>query len=128
MLKNMNKKKLLIIEDDASLIDIFKTAIDERKFNLLFAADGDEGIKKAQTEIPNGIVLDILLPGKNGFDVLIELKNNQKTKKIPVIILSNIGQEDEIKRGLQLGADDYMIKADFTIDQVLNKIEQIVKK
>ncbi len=124
----MVKKKLLIIEDDVSLIDIFKTAIDDKKYNVIIATEGDEGVKKAVAELPNGIVLDILLPGKNGFDVLIELKNNSKTKKIPVIILSNIGQEEEIKRGLQLGADDYMIKADFTIDQVLNKIDQLVKK
>lgn len=124
----MTKKKLLIIEDDVSLIDIFKTAIDNKKYNVIIAIDGDEGVKKALSENPDGIVLDILLPGRNGFDVLINLKNNAKTKKIPVVILSNIGQEEEVKRGLQLGADDYMIKADFTIDQVLNKIDQIVKK
>jgi DNA-binding response OmpR family regulator len=123
----MNKKKLLIIEDDASLIDIFKTAIDEKKYDVIIAAEGEEGFKKAVSEKPGAIILDILLPGKNGFDVLIDLKNSPKTKKIPVIILSNIGQEEEVKRGLQLGADDYLIKADFTIDQVLNKIDQIVK-
>jgi DNA-binding response OmpR family regulator len=113
----MTKIKLLIIEDDSSLVDILKKAIDVKKYDMAIATEADEGVDYAMKLQPDIIILDILLPGKNA-----------KTRNVPVIILSNIGQEEEVKKGMSLGAKDYLIKADFTIDQVLKKIDKYIKK
>ena len=118
----MPKTKILIIEDDQSLVKIINEALDAEKFKTVLALEVDEGLDKAILENPDLIVLDILLPGQSGFTCLRNLKNNRKTKDIPVIILSNLGQAEEIREALKLGAVDYLVKADFTIDEVIKKI------
>ena len=87
----------------------------------------DEGLEKAILEQPAVIVLDILLPGKSGFECLKKLKERKETREIPVIILSNLGQDEEIRTGLEMGAIDYLVKADFTIDEVVKKIVKAIK-
>lgn len=123
-----NKIKILIIEDDQSLARILERALDPDKFKAVLALEADEGLEKAILEKPEIIVLDILLPGKSGFECLKNLKADTRTKAIPVIILSNLGQTEEIRAGLKLGAVDYLVKADFTIDEVIEKIIDAVKK
>jgi len=124
----MEKDKILIIEDDESLVKIIDEALDKEKFDTILALEADEGIEKAILEKPAIIVLDILLPGKSGFECLKTLKERKETRDIPVIILSNLGQNEEIREGLQLGAVDYLVKADFSIDEVVNKITKAIKK
>ncbi|HLC89806.1 MAG TPA: response regulator [Patescibacteria group bacterium] len=118
------RKKILIIEDDKSLVKLFAESLDQKKFQVFMAIEADEGLDKAIQEKPDLIILDIMLPGKNGFQCLKELKDQPKTKKIPVIVLSNLGQAEEIRRGLDLGAIDYLVKADFQIDEVIEKIDK----
>ncbi len=118
----MPKLKILIIEDDKSLAKIIEGSLDPKKFEVILAMEADEALDKAILEKPAVIILDILLPGKNGFECLKELKEHRKTRNIPVIILSNLGQEQEIRKGLELGAVDYLVKANFTIDEVVDKI------
>ena len=118
----MAKKKILLIEDDKSLVKIIKETLEPKDFDVILAIDADEGIEKATLEKPDLIVLDVLLPGRNGFECLEELKSKKETKRTPVIILSNLCQVEEIRRGKELGAVDYAVKADFTIDQVIDKI------
>ena len=123
----MVKTKILIIEDDKFLVSILKDAIDRDKFEVILALDAEEGIDKAIKEQPAVIVLDVLLPSKSGFDCLKEIKKLKITKNIPVIILSNLGQDDEIRKGLELGAVDYLVKCNFKVDEIVDKIIKTIK-
>ena len=123
----MPKTKILIIEDDKFLSRLIKDSLDPQKFEVAVALAADEGIDQAIIDRPALIVLDILLPGKDGFTCLREMKKNPKIKNIPVIILSNLGQDEEIKKGRALGAVDYIIKANFSIDRVIKKILRQLK-
>jgi len=121
------KKKILIVEDDRPLVKIILRTLNSGKFDIILAGESDEAIKKALVEKPDLIVLDILLPGKDGFNCLKELKQQPRLKNIPVMILSNLGQQEEIRRGLELGAVDYMIKADFSVSQIADKLAKYLK-
>jgi len=124
----MIKTKILIIEDDKFLVSILEEAIDQEKFKVILALDSESGFQKAVSEKPAVIVLDVLLPGESGFECLEQLKKNPKTKNIPVIILSNLGQDEEVRRGMELGAIDYLVKADFKVEEIVNKIVKAVNK
>lgn len=123
----MKKNKILLIEDDKSLIKILKKAINTDEYEIVLAVNADQGFRLAKEKNPNVIVLDVLMPGKTGFDCLRQLKNEPKTKKIPVIILSNLGQDEEIRLAISLGASGYLVKANFTIDEVIKKITKAIK-
>ena len=123
----MAKKTILIIEDDESLVKLVQRAIGSHKYQVRLALEANEGFDQALRQKPDLILLDILLPGQNGFECLQRLKEHPQTKEIPVIILSNLGQAEEIRRGLSLGAIDYLVKADFSIDEVVEKLEKHLK-
>lgn len=116
--------KILIIEDDHNLVRLLKDAFEGKSYIIGLAQDWQEAKTKVEKFVPELIVLDILLPGESGFDILRHLKNNEATRNIPVIILSNLGQEQEIRTGLELGAVDYLVKADISIDQVVAKAKR----
>jgi len=124
----MVKTKILIIEDDKFLVSILEDAIDREKFEVILALDAEEGFDKATKEQPSVIVLDVLLPSKSGFECLEKLKTQKETKGIPVIMLSNLGQDDEIRKGLKLGAVDYLVKSNFKVDEVVGKIMSVIEK
>ncbi|NUM25289.1 MAG: response regulator [Candidatus Buchananbacteria bacterium] len=124
----MVRPKILIVEDDKSLVKILEEALDKEKFEVILTMDASQAIKKARLEKPNIIILDVMLPGKSGFTCLQQLKNSKETKNIPAIILSNLGQAEEIKKGLELGAVDYLVKANFSIDEIIKKILKYLKK
>lgn len=126
----MSKKKLkvLMIEEDRFLRKIYKNKLTLAGFEFLEATNGIEGLNKVLAEKPDLILLDIILPRKNGFDVLIDIKSKKKTKNIPVIILSNLGQEPDIKRGLSLGADEYIVKTDVTLSEVVERVKELITK
>lgn len=126
----MSKKtpKILMVEEDRFLRKIYKNKLSKSGFEFIEATNGIEGLNKVFSEKPDLVLLDIILPRKNGFDVLIEMKRNKSTKKIPVIILSNLGQESDIKRGLSLGAEDYLVKTEVNLSEVVDKVkEQLFK-
>ena len=89
--------------------------------------DGEKGIKSVKEEKPDMVLLDLILPGIDGFEVLAKMKEDPILAQIPVIILSNLGQKDDIERGLKMGADDYLIKAHFTPGEIVEKIKTILK-
>ncbi|MGB2762369.1 MAG: response regulator [Minisyncoccales bacterium] len=120
-------KKILIIEDDRFLRKIIVKKLTLEGFQTLEALDGEEGMKKTKEEKPALVLLDLVLPRINGFKVLSHIKKDQETSNIPIIILSNLGQREEIEKGLRLGAHDYMIKAHFTPDEIIEKINKILK-
>jgi DNA-binding response OmpR family regulator len=119
--------KILLVEDDPFLLDMYSTKFKEVGFNIIMAQDGEMGLTKAQEELPDLILLDIVLPKKDGFEVLKQLKSDGKTAKIPVILLTNLGLDSDVKRGLELGAQSYIIKAHFTPTEVVAKVKEILK-
>ena len=122
--------KVLIVEDDKFLSELISTKLDKEGFAISLAGDGEAGLKKAEEFKPDIILLDIMLPGMDGFEVLEKLKGhaNASIKKTPVIILSNFGQESKVERGLQLGAVDYLVKANFTTGEIVDKIKEVLKQ
>jgi len=120
-------KKILLVEDDPFLIDIYATKLKEAGFSVEVAADGEEAIKKAKEKFPSLIVLDIVLPQIDGWEILKKIKEDKKIKTIPVIILSNLGQKNEVEKGMNLGAVKYLIKAHFTPSQVVEEIKKTLK-
>jgi len=120
-------KTILIVEDDKFLRELIARKLLKEGYNISEAIDGEEGIKKIKTEKPDLILLDLILPGVDGFEVLSRMKADEKLAEIPVIILSNLGQREEIERGLKLGANDYMIKAHFTPREIIDKIKTVLE-
>jgi DNA-binding response OmpR family regulator len=120
----MANPKILFVDDDNFLRKVYEAELKEKNFDVILAQDGDEGLEKALLEDPDLIILDMIMPKKSGFEVLTELQRNQKTRNIPVIILSNLGQEDDKKKGVDLGAVDYLIKDNITLGILVDKINQ----
>ncbi len=117
-------KKILIVEDDSFLRELIVKKITKEGFEIKEAIDGPEALRKAKEERPDLILLDLILPGVDGFTVLSQFKQDAELKDIPVLILSNLGQKEEIKRGLDFGAVDYLVKANFTPSEIIEKIKQ----
>ncbi len=122
------KIKVLVIEDEPALRDIYSTKLRIDGFDVVEAADGIEGLDAAIQHAPEIILLDVVLPIKDGFEVLKDLKDNPKTRAIPVVILSNLGQEYEVKRGLALGAVSFLTKANLTPVQVVEQVRKVLGK
>jgi len=122
------KKKVLIIEDEPDMRGILVSMIESADYQVIEAKDGQQGLDLAVKKEPDIILLDIMLPKLNGFEVLDKLRYNPTTQDIPVIILSNLGQEKEVVKGKALGAVDYLIKADIHLTEILEKIGKYVGK
>ena len=120
--------KILIIEDDPGISKVISSRLSREEYTVLLAADGEEGLRKAQEENPDLIILDLMLPKLDGFEVLKSIKDDDKTKGVPVIILSNLGQTKDIDRGMKLGASDYLIKTDFSISEIIDKVRTNILK
>lgn len=125
---NISRVKIVLIEDDPFLSSMYSLKFKQEGFNVFLAADGVSGVEVVTKELPDLILLDIMMPRKNGFDVLFDIKNNKKTKNIPVILLTNINQVDEVEKGMKLGAVDYLIKAHFMPSEVVDKIKKILNE
>ena len=119
-------KKILVVEDDKYLRDIIVEKLKRENFEVLEAIDGEVGWKMANNDHPDLVVLDIILPLLNGFDFLELLRKNPEVAQTPVIILSNLGQPDDVERGKTLGAKDYLVKAHFTPKDLVEKVKQYV--
>lgn len=120
-------KKILIVEDDKFLRDLISQKLLKESFDIAQAVDGEDGIKKIKEEHPDLILLDLILPGIDGFEVLTQMKADPSLVSIPVIILSNLGQKEDIEKGLKLGANDFLIKAHFTPGEIIEKIKNVLK-
>jgi DNA-binding response OmpR family regulator len=120
-------KTILIVEDDTILRDLISQKLKKADYDIVEAVDGEEGLKKAKEKKPDIILLDLILPGIDGFGVLEQIKKDPTIDKIPVVILSNLGQKEEIEKGMSLGATDFLIKAHFTLSEIVEKIKVILK-
>lgn len=119
-------KKILIIEDDPFLSEMYTAKLTQSGFNVEVAYDGKEGLIKARTVKPDLILLDVVLPKMDGYEVLEEIKKDVNLRKTPVIFLTNLDQKDEVDKGVKLGARAYIIKARFTPSAVVDKIKEIL--
>lgn len=120
-------KKILIIEDDKFLRELIVRKLENEGLETAVAVDGSEGVKAVEEQKPDLILLDLLLPVMDGFEVLKKIKENPQTASVPVIILSNLGQRDDVEKGLSLGAVDFLIKAHFTPNEVIDKVRSYLK-
>lgn len=120
--------KILIIEDDSFLAAIFSKQLEKGGFDVSVAGSGEDGLKLIEKDLPDLLVLDLVLPKINGFEVLEKLKAEEGTKNLPVLIMSNLGQREDIDKCLALGAADYLIKAHVTPDELVNKAKGVLKK
>ena len=121
------KVHVLLVEDDTFLANIYKTKFDMEGFKVSVAENGQAGYDDAKKKNPDIILLDILLPKLDGFAVLQKLKADTDVKDIPVILLTNLGQKDDVSKGLDMGAEDYLIKAHFKPSEVVDKVKEVLK-
>jgi len=120
--------KVMIVEDDPFLLRMYAEKFEMENFAVVTVDDGRKGLRAAMKEMPDIILLDIMLPGKSGFDVLVELKAEENLKNIPVILLTNLSQREDVDKGLKIGATDYLIKAHFMPSEVVEKVKNILSK
>src|SRR5258708_12539450 len=116
-------KKILVVEDDTYLANAYKLKLTKEGFEVKNAMDGAEAITILSSFMPDLILLDLIIPKKDGFSVLQELKTKEEWKNIPVIIASNLGQKEDIDKVMHLGARDFFVKTDLSLNNLIDKIK-----
>lgn len=119
-------KKILFVEDDEGFFNLFSAALSMRGYNIIHVADGSLAVEKAKLEKPDLILLDIILPGMSGLDILKELKESEETKSIKVVMLTNFGTDENISRATELGSDDYLMKYNVVPSELPDKIASLL--
>ena len=120
--------KILIIEDESALQKTLGDMLSREGYKVVKALDGEIGLRLAKSELPNLIILDIILPKMNGFEVLEALKKDPQTQDIPVIVQTNLESMDDIERALGGGASTYLVKSNYSLEEVLQKVKQALEK
>lgn len=120
----MEIKKVMIVEDDEHISKVYEIKLRQEQVGVSIARDGEEAVAKIIAEKPDVIVLDLMLPKKDGFWVLEEIKKDPETARIPVIVLSNLGQKSDQDRALALGANEYLVKVDYPIQSIVDKVKE----
>lgn len=126
--QKVNGPTVLIIEDDSLLLKMYKTKFESEGFNVISALDGEEGLNVAQGHSVDLILLDIMMPRLSGLDMLAKYRQDPKGKSVPVIILTNLTREEEMKRAKELGVKEFIVKADYTPSEVVRKIKDYLGK
>jgi CheY-like chemotaxis protein len=121
-------KKILLIEDEELLISVLQRKLSNEGYEVLVARDGEEGLKTMEQALPDLILLDIIMPKKDGFAVLEDMSKDENLRKIPVIIISNSGQPVELDRAKRLGAKDWLVKTEFDPQEVADKVAKQIGK
>ena len=119
--------KILIVEDEEFLVRALKDNLESEGYSVDTAVDGGEALERIKKSKPNIILLDLLMPKKDGFYVLAEVKKNPEWKLIPIIVLSNLGGDENIKKALEMGADDYFVKSQHPIEEVIEKVKEYLE-
>ena len=121
-----HKKKILIIEDDEHVSKVYEMKFLKEGYSTVLVANGEQAVEKVTSEKPNLIILDLMVPRKDGFAILEEIKKNPSTVSIPVLVLSNLGGKDDQKRALGLGANDYMVKVENSMQEVIERAKKFL--
>lgn len=122
-----NKKKILLIEDDTVLLKAVSEALGKDGFEVLTAIDGETGIKAIEESNPSLVILDIILPKKNGYEIMEYIKLKPELSSIPVVILTNLEGAQDVERMLALGARAFLVKANYTIDEIVEAVKRILE-
>ena len=122
------KRKVLVVEDDRTLARLYATKLEKSGYEVEVAFDGKEGLEKAASFQPDVILLDIIIPKIDGFAVLEQLQKDPQAHQIAVILLTNLGQDEDVAKGKQLGARDYLVKSQFTPAEIVKKMEAALGK
>lgn len=117
-------KKILFIEDESALQKTFDDILAQEGYEMVSAMDGEEGLRLAKIEKPDLILLDLILPKVHGFEVLKQLKEDKETSDIPIIVLTNLEGTGDVEKALELGATTYLVKANYSLEEVLQKIRK----
>ncbi|MFH1656687.1 MAG: response regulator [Candidatus Nealsonbacteria bacterium] len=120
-------KNILLIEDDPFLSDIYSTKLKRSGFDVRVAIDGEDAFEKIKEKMPDLALLDIVLPNIDGWEFLRKIKKDSALSSLKIVILSNLGQKKEIEKGLELGAEKYLIKAHYTPSEVVREVVKILK-
>lgn len=122
------KIKILLIEDEEMLANMYEVKFKNEGYDLVKAMDGAMGLEMAKSMAPDFILLDIIMPKMDGFSVLKSLKEDPSTKNMPVMLLTNLGQDEDVQRGKQLGAVGYLVKANITPSEVVASVKRELEK
>jgi len=117
--------KVLVVEDDRFLVSAYRAKLEKAGYEVQIASDGDEALAVLKTFTPDVMLLDLVMPRRDGFSTLEEIKKDAKLAKIPVIVTSNLGQKEDIDKAMGLGANDYIIKSDLSIDELVSKVQKV---
>ncbi|MDX1535475.1 MAG: response regulator [Candidatus Spechtbacterales bacterium] len=121
-------RKILLVEDDPFLSEIYITKFEQVGYEVEIATDGESAVKKAHEIHPDVMLLDIVLPKMNGLEVLAELKKDSSVNDIKMIVLSNLGSDEDISRAKEIGADGYLVKSQYTPSEVVSQIENVINE
>lgn len=119
-------KKILLVEDDPLLIDVYSTKLKQSGFEVNVVENGEKALAAAEEQQPDLVLLDIVLPHIDGWDILHNLRASKKLKGVQIVILSNLGQKEEISKGLAMGAAKYLIKAHYTPSEIVQEIINLI--
>ena len=121
-------QKILVVEDEINLRRSIEEILSKEGYAVVSASDGEEALSVVERERPDLILLDLVLPKKDGFSVLKTLRENEATAKIPVVVLSNLGEMEDVGRVLELGANRYLVKTDYKLSEVVEKVRETLGK
>ena len=126
--KEKKKKIILIVEDESFLSEMYQTKFENLGYEVAVAQNGEDGLKKMRKEKPDLVLLDIIMPVIDGYTVLKMIRSDPGLKRTLVVVFSNLGQEEEITKGLQLGAEDYLVKSSLTPTELVKKVATVLAK
>lgn len=121
-------KTIILAEDEQMLQQMYSLKLGSEGYNVIIAKDGYECLEKMKSANPKLVLLDLIMPRKNGFDVLENVSKDEKLKDIPIIVLSSLLQEDDVKLAKSLGAKDYLVKSNIMLNDLIVKVAQFIKK
>ncbi len=124
----MLAKKILILEDEEIILDLLSDKLSKQGYEITTARNGKDGMDMMEKEIPDLLLTDVIMPEKNGFDVISEMRQNELLRNVPVIIISNSGQPVEIDKAKALGVLDWVIKTEFDPQEIIEKVKQVLMK
>ncbi len=124
--ENSSKKTILLVEDEEAMQKTFSEILQEEGYTVLSAMNGEDGFEMAKSNHPDLIMLDLILPRKDGFEVLKLLKATEETKQIPVVILTNLEGSSDVEKALELGATTYLVKANYSLEEVVKKVRSLI--
>jgi DNA-binding response OmpR family regulator len=126
VVNNENGHRVLLVEDDQFLRELLDRKLKSEGFNVQTAIEGESALAQVKEFKPEIVLLDIILPGTDGFSILEQLKSDDEVSKTPVVMLSNLGQKDDVDKGMKLGAVGYLVKAHFTPGDIVAKVNEIL--